>query len=177
MVPLGPFSTVSPRRRYVFGANLLLIMSSMSQDEPPYLPNGRPRRIHDHNMTFLDHRGNQAIMSWQNQSAEDKGLPPLWCWALYFINPDFNISLEVFDSAQFKRGLFKDAALSDFTGERFEFYYLPGATPEDCVAHYRAELEKRGTIWEDLERLDQALARRGQVQAQEDLHHFKGLPG
>jgi hypothetical protein len=73
---------------------------------------------------------------------------------LYFVNPDFNFSLEAFDGAQFKRGLFKDAALSDFTGERFEFYHLPGATPEDCVAHYRAELEKRGTIWEDLERLD-----------------------
>ena len=116
-------------------------------------------------------------MSWHNYSAEDRGIPPLWCWAFYFVNPGFNFSPEAFDGAQFKTGLFKDAFSADYRSERFEFYYLPGATPEDCVAHYRAELEKRGTIWEDLERLNQALARREQGQAQEDPHHLNGLPG
>lgn len=142
----------------------------MSQDELPRLPNnGRPRRIHHHNKTFLDHRGNQAVMSWHNHSAEDPGLPQLWCWAFYFVNPKF--SLDTFDGAQFKMGMFKDVAEAEFLFERMDFYLLPDATPEECVEHYRAELAKRGTVWEDLDRVQQA--KDGKVQ---ELR-LKGLPG
>lgn len=130
-----------------------------------------PRPIHDHNMPFLDHRGNHAIMSWHNNSAEDPGLPLLWCWAFYFVHPEFDFSLEGYDGAKFKRGLFANVAEAEFMKERFEFYYLPDATPEDCVEHYRAEMEKRGTVWEDLERLKQA--QDGYAQGS----HYKGLPG
>lgn len=109
-------------------------------------------------------------MSWQNNS-EDPGLPHLWCWVFYFVNPEFNFSLEAFDGAKFKRGLFKDVAEGDNLRERLEFYYLPDATPMDCVEHYRAEVEKRGTVWEDLERLKQAQDGRAQDSPR------KGLPG
>ena len=65
-------------------------------------------------------------------------------------------SLEAFDSAECKRALFKDALDADFLYERFEFYYLPGALPYYCVEYYRAEMEERGVVWEDLERLEKA---------------------
>ncbi|SPJ79173.1 uncharacterized protein FTOL_07564 [Fusarium torulosum] len=45
---------------------------------------------------------------------------------------------------------------------RYEFFFLPGATAEECHAHYIAEIKPRGTIWDSILRVTTAVERKEQ---------------
>lgn len=51
----------------------------------------------------------------------------------------------------------------------YEFYFLPGATDEECAAHYRQELAYRGTVWHQINKVNEALRARGEQAVSEIL--------
>lgn len=73
-------------------------------------------------------------------------LPSLASWVFYMVHPDVPLD---FDGRAFRSGL-EDGHALDLARDsnfRYEFFFLPGATAEECHAHYRGEMEARGTIW------------------------------
>ncbi|CAG9947534.1 unnamed protein product [Clonostachys rosea f. rosea IK726] len=60
-----------------------------------------------------------------------------------------------FDGCAFARGL-EDCRTIYYSGSfRYEFFFLPGATAGECVAHYRGELAARGTLWHQVREVTQ----------------------
>ncbi|CAH0003213.1 unnamed protein product [Clonostachys byssicola] len=70
------------------------------------------------------------------------------------VNPE---SPRDFDGQKFALGLEDSRNPYDNGGFRYEFFFLPGATAEECITHYRGELAARGTIWHQVRKVAQAL--------------------
>lgn len=112
------------------------------------------------NTTFTDHRGGSClIMPWRADV-----LSRLVPCVFYIVHPD--MTPEVFDGhtmvvvvEEYISGLPVDDRI------RFEFYFLPGATDEECTAHYRSELAYRGTVWHQIKKVDEALQATGKKKA------------
>lgn len=51
----------------------------------------------------------------------------------------------------------------------YEFFFLPGATVEECHAHYVAEVKSRGTIWDQIEKFKRAMELKGQEGGQQEI--------
>ncbi|SPJ79176.1 uncharacterized protein FTOL_07567 [Fusarium torulosum] len=103
-------------------------------------PSSRGWKLHQ--VTFQDHTGNHAIMAWGAE--EGQRIPPLASWAFYLVNRE---TPRDFNATAFKLNLEDGRDLYSAAGPRYEFFFLPGATPEQCVAHYRGEIAARGTMW------------------------------
>ncbi|KAH7146902.1 hypothetical protein B0J13DRAFT_442061 [Dactylonectria estremocensis] len=125
-------------------------------------PNGPPnivlppalQRINN-NLIFKDHTGKPALMSWWSGGSK-RSLPPLPSWVFYMIHPDVPHD---FDGCVFRDSLEQAHGLdSSYDREhRYEFFFLPGATAEECHAHYLKEMEARGTIWRQIRNVKKAV--------------------
>lgn len=120
-------------------------------------PNGLPS-IHwrwktsfNNNRVFNDHTGKPALMSWRGEW-DNLLLPPLVSWVFYMVHPSVPRD---FDGCVFQCGL-EDGRMVG-TGGRYEFFFLPGATVKECHAHYRGEMEARGTIWRQIRKVRRAM--------------------
>ncbi|KAJ4319635.1 hypothetical protein N0V84_006271 [Fusarium piperis] len=123
-------------------------------------PNGAPSvrlgpkgRIVSNNLIFKDHTSKPALMSW-NSTAAKCPLPPLSSWVYYMVHPDVPRD---FDGCALHDGLTDGS--SNYVDKRFryEFFFLPGATAEECHAHYRGEMEARGTLWRQVRKVERAM--------------------
>ncbi|KAK0649702.1 hypothetical protein B0T16DRAFT_389705 [Cercophora newfieldiana] len=98
-----------------------------------------------HKTPFAAHDGSPAAMASWNGLSET--LPYLYTFAFYITNPD--MTGDSFDSAAFyERCLLSGHYLEPF---RFDFYFLPNASIDDCKAHYMAEKAARGPITVQIE--------------------------
>ncbi|CAH0017913.1 unnamed protein product [Clonostachys rhizophaga] len=61
-----------------------------------------------------------------------------------------------FDGCTFSHGLEDCRMVYHMSSFRYEFFFLPGATAEECVAHCRGELAARGTMWHQVRKVTQA---------------------
>ncbi|KAF4950586.1 hypothetical protein FGADI_8100 [Fusarium gaditjirri] len=141
-------------------------------------PNGRPPTLGPaytpvpNNRAFTDHTGKPALMSWESRP-DQHALIPLSSWVFYMVHP--NVSRN-FDGCGFRDGLTRDSKLAD--NFRNEFFFLPGATAEECAAHFRGELQTRGTIWPQIRKVDRASKIKEQERGTEDERcspHVSGL--
>ncbi|CAG7563871.1 unnamed protein product [Fusarium equiseti] len=105
----------------------------------------------NHQITFKDHAGNQAIMSWHGLKTQR--LPTLSVWVIYMVNSKIP---QEFDTWKFQCTF--DHESEPYLGQsfRFEFFFLPNATPEECVAHYKKEIASRGTVWRQIRQVREA---------------------
>ncbi|KAL2788942.1 hypothetical protein BJX66DRAFT_339756 [Aspergillus keveii] len=89
-----------------------------------------------HVLPFQDHTGSTAYMVFNNR--ETSILPPLVSFSFYFTHPDACRNQEdlvaLHDSIE---------PVMDSFHARFDMYFLPGATEDDCVAHYYGEKATR----------------------------------
>lgn len=124
-----------------------------------------PSIVQNYSVTFNDHTGKPALMSW-TKSGNTSGLPFLSSWVFYMVNPD--VSREGFDGCAFQYGL--ENGRLHYTGGsfRYEFFFLPGATAAECVAHYRGELDARGTIWRQIRKVKTAMRKKKQNESGEE---------
>lgn len=104
-----------------------------------------------HTVPFTDHRGTTAYMVFQN--LECFPLPPLFSFAVYFTHPV--VTPENTDVS----GLFEEIKSCNPDGfdVRFDMYFLPSATHEDCMRHYRDEKATRKIIWTKCECLNSVI--------------------
>ncbi|KAH6953594.1 hypothetical protein DER45DRAFT_490669 [Fusarium avenaceum] len=105
-----------------------------------------------HQVTFQDHTGNPAIMAWGAELAQH--IPPLASWAFYLVNRETPLD---FNATTFKCNFECGKDLYSGAGPRYEFFFLPDATPEQCIAHYRGEMAARGTMWRHVRQMKMAL--------------------
>ncbi|KAJ4141995.1 hypothetical protein NW754_014785 [Fusarium falciforme] len=123
-------------------------------------PNGPPDiklppkyRIVYNNRIFNDHTGAPALMSWESPGVQ-RSLPPLASWIFYMTHPDVPRD---FDGSLFYSSLELDHQLCRGGSFRYEFFFLPGATAEECLTHFRGEMEVRGTIWRQISKVNEAM--------------------
>lgn len=62
-----------------------------------------------------------------------------------------------FDGSLFYGSLEMDHQLCRGGSFRYEFFFLPGATAEECRTHFRGEMEVRGTIWRQISKVKEAM--------------------
>jgi hypothetical protein len=142
------------------------------------LPKGIPldqlrpksRRLKTHTLPFTDHTGSEAFMVFHNDiKTERSQLPPLFPFVVYFTHPDATLSPASPKTANVS-GLL-NAISMDFHF-RFDLYFLPGASKDDCKAHYLAERATRPdyeAVYNNLQtRAWQASARRGNPRSNND---------
>ncbi|KAL2855432.1 hypothetical protein BJY01DRAFT_204129 [Aspergillus pseudoustus] len=92
-----------------------------------------------HTIPFEDHTGQTAYMVFRN--AASIPLPPLFAFAVYFTHP------RATPKSANMQSLCEAITppLPSFRHIRFDMYFLPDATTEDCVAHYTVEKKVRGS--------------------------------
>ena len=91
-----------------------------------------------HTIPFIDHRSKTAYMVFEN--LEPFPLPPLYSFAIYFTHP-----VATPDMVGFFQQLMSEYGDSDDFAIRLDIYFLPSATYEDCISHYRNEKATRGS--------------------------------
>lgn len=112
------------------------------------------------NVVFSDHTGKPALMSWSGHG-EGNNLPPLSSWVFYMVHPDVTPD---FDGVKFQEELDNAQDMHRGSNFRFEFSFLPGATVEECHAHYLGEMKARGTIWRQIRKVKKIMVpRREQI--------------
>jgi hypothetical protein len=91
---------------------------------------------------FLDHTGNAAISAYHGHSPTPGApiLPPLWSFHYYITFGATPSTSPILPSALIKAT--KSPLLEPYPF-RLDIYFLPGASTEDCMAHYRAERASR----------------------------------
>ncbi|EEU41641.1 uncharacterized protein NECHADRAFT_87919 [Fusarium vanettenii 77-13-4] len=107
----------------------------------------------NHNVIFNDHTGNPSLMSWYGLENRPN-LPHLPSWIFYMVNPEIPRD---FDGCTFVFGFESNRLLYCAGGFRYEFFFLPGATAQECIAHYRGEMAARGTMWCQVRKVKMAL--------------------
>lgn len=120
---------------------------------PPQIRLGPARLVVSNNRIFNDHTGKPALMSWESSGVKNP-LPPLASWVFYMVHPDVPRD---FDGCVFQNGLEDGNTLGKGGRFRYEFFFLPGATTEECHAHYLGELKARGTIWRHTRKVKRAM--------------------
>ncbi|KAJ3458030.1 hypothetical protein MRS44_012139 [Fusarium solani] len=123
------------------------------QKVPPDIKLRPAYRIVYNNRIFNDHTGRPALMSWESPGVQ-RSLPPLASWIFYMTHPDVPRD---FDGSLFYSSLEQDHQLCRGGSFRYEFFFLPGATAEECRAHFRGEMEVRGTIWRQISKVKEAM--------------------
>ncbi|RJE20506.1 hypothetical protein PHISCL_07147 [Aspergillus sclerotialis] len=113
----------------------------ITDSEDGYDPSisGKARAVKVHIIPFIDHRSKTAYMVFDN--LVENPLPPLYSFAIYFTHPAATPDLEGFyDAVAWE----ECGGGSDFA-VRFDMYFLPSATHEDCISHYSTEKATRGS--------------------------------
>ncbi|KAL2871339.1 uncharacterized protein BJX67DRAFT_377118 [Aspergillus lucknowensis] len=112
------------------------------RDPDELLPVGPRWRSADMNrIPFADHTGKTAYMVFE--SWKSIPLPPLFSFSVYFTH--VNATPENTDMEALHRDLSpRELDL------RFDMYFLPGATIDDCIAHYNGEKAARGSYKEQI---------------------------
>ncbi|KAL4779998.1 hypothetical protein BJX76DRAFT_62377 [Aspergillus varians] len=106
---------------------------SDSDDDKPDESNGVSKYPESHPIPFTDHSGKTAHMVF------DSGpLPPLFSFAIYFTHP--NATPANTDMKSLARDLTPENYFI-----RHDMYFLPGASPDDCITHYENEKTTRGS--------------------------------
>ncbi|EEU44519.1 uncharacterized protein NECHADRAFT_85151 [Fusarium vanettenii 77-13-4] len=133
-------------------------------------PNGPPDiklrpayRIVYNNRIFKDHTGAPALMSWNSHEVL-RSLPPLASWIFYMTHPDVPRD---FDGHLLYSDLEYDHQLCRGGEFRYEFFFLPGATVEECHAHFLGEMKARGTIWRQIRKVKRVMKQKKQEQGEE----------
>ncbi|RGP75766.1 hypothetical protein FSPOR_564 [Fusarium sporotrichioides] len=131
-------------------------------------PNGPPKIylppkyiVTPNNRVFADHNGKPALMSWEIL-AGNCPLPPLASWVFYIVHPH---APSDFDGCAFFNKLV-GGAYDNRGFFRYKFFFLPGATAEECHAHYVAEIKSRGTIWDQITKVKTAMELKGKESAE-----------
>jgi hypothetical protein len=102
-----------------------------------------------HLIPFTDHRGNPARVVFRGLASQPL-LPQLFMFAVYFTHVDATPeSLDIGGLMEAVR--FSKAYPPEF---RLEAYFLPGASDDDCIAHYRREKAARGTYDAHIDAVD-----------------------
>ncbi|CAJ0551538.1 Ff.00g114680.m01.CDS01 [Fusarium sp. VM40] len=91
-------------------------------------------------------------MAWGAELAQR--IPPLASWTFYLVNCE---TPRDFNATAFKFNLEYGKDLYSGAGPRYNFFFLPGATPEQCIAHYRGEIAARGTRWRQVRQVRMAI--------------------
>ena len=93
-----------------------------------------------HVIPFKDHAGQPALAVFEGTSP----LPFLYSFSFYFthpgVSPDISHAAELYKTLT--RGPLYDSNDVEY---RLDLYFLPNASQDDCIAHYRAEKDARGT--------------------------------
>ncbi|RSL60647.1 hypothetical protein CEP54_006631 [Fusarium duplospermum] len=128
------------------------------------------------NVIFKDHTGAQALMSWPNWPTwgPKYSLPPLASWIFYMTHPDVPRD---FDGSLLYSRLEYDHQLGRGGHFRYEFFFLPGATVEQCHAHYLGEMEARGTIWRQIRKVERAVRLKKEENGEDTEDNFDQEPG
>ncbi|KAJ4187895.1 hypothetical protein NW767_012170 [Fusarium falciforme] len=134
---------------------------------PPKVRLGPKGHSISNNHVFNDHTGKPALMSWESISVKSP-LPPLASWVYYIVHPD---APRDFDGCAFHDGLTDGSSLGRGGRFRYEFFFLPGATAEECVVHFRGELKARGTIWRQIRKVERAIKLKKQESGQQEEHN------
>lgn len=126
----------------LLGPPVLLVDDYDSKDEhdPHFQAN-----LRCHIVPFTDHTGKTAYMVFEN--LESIPLPPLFSFSIYFTfvnaTPDHAAMENFYREFAFEYGE------SGFA--RFDIYFLPGASHEDCVSHYLGEKAVRGSYMKQVQ--------------------------
>lgn len=121
------------------------------------------------NVIFSDHTGKPALMSWTSYE-EGNNLPPLSSWVFYMVHPDVTPD---FDGVKFQQELDDGENMHRDSNFRFEFFFLPDATVEECHAHYLGEMKARGTIWRQIRKLKKIMVPRRE-QMKKEIRELEG---
>ncbi|KAG8352758.1 hypothetical protein FVEN_g9120 [Fusarium venenatum] len=116
-----------------------------------------------HNNFFNDHTGKQVLMSCDCCKA-DGPIPPLASWVYYTVHPDV---LQEFDGCAL-HGSLASRSIERGGPFRYEFFFLPEATAEECHAHYSGEMKARGTIWRQIRKVNRAVKLKKQESGKEE---------
>lgn len=141
-----------------------------------------------HTKSFTDHAGQPAQMVWWGHP--NVSLPQLLVAVFYFVHPDFDgnsIDPVVFNKAVF--GASNELVLQVrleltlfgvtnilISQVRLELFFVPGATAQDCVDHFHAELAARGHISQQIEEVHR-VNQGGQARTEPSHDNGQTLPG
>lgn len=99
-----------------------------------------PHVVRNYAIPFKDHAGQPALSVFRSTTP----LPFLYSFSVYFTHPD--ASPDTSHAEELYRTLISGPHYQTNSVEfRLDFYFLPGASQDDCIAHYRAEKDARGT--------------------------------
>ncbi|KAG8674240.1 hypothetical protein FPOAC2_00228 [Fusarium poae] len=102
-------------------------------------------------------------MSWDCWK-EDGQIPPLASWVYYMVHPDVP---QEFDGCALHDRL-TNGDIERGGPFRYEFFFLPGATMEECHAHYLGEMKARGTIWRQIRKVNKAVKLKKEENGEEE---------
>ncbi|KAJ4110266.1 hypothetical protein NW768_012026 [Fusarium equiseti] len=95
-----------------------------------------------------DRAGRPARILWLRKPTEL--LLPLASICFYFVHPNLNL-----DDFSFQK--FRDDVLHNANEQlRADIFFIPGGTDDDCVEHYRREVESRGDVLEQIRDVQEA---------------------
>jgi hypothetical protein len=93
-----------------------------------------------HVIPFEDHAGQPALTVSESTSP----LPFLYSFSFYLTHPD--ASPDTSHATELYKTLTRGPLYDSNDVEyRLDLYFLPNASQDDCIAHYRAEKDARGT--------------------------------
>lgn len=101
-----------------------------------------PRIVRSYVNPFRDHAGKPALTVFESESP----LPFLYSFSIYFTHPD--TSPDNCHAAELYRTITQASRYDTNDVEfRLDLYFIPGASQEDCMKHYRTEKSARGSFW------------------------------
>lgn len=107
-----------------------------------------PRVRRTHVIPFDDHAGQRALTVFESSSP----LPFLYSYSFYFTHrdasPDTSHAQELYQAIT-QGPLYE----SNDVEYRLDLHFLPAASQDDCIAHYRAEKAARGTFQAQIDAL------------------------
>ncbi|TLD14979.1 hypothetical protein PspLS_10878 [Pyricularia sp. CBS 133598] len=115
----------------------------------------RIRRSKTHVVPFQDHAGNPALSTFH--ADESCQLPYLYSYCIYFTHPD--VRPDAPDSTDAARRLYETIVMENPPLNpydclfRIDMYFIPNGNRDDCMRHYRAERDARGSYTAQVEAL------------------------
>ncbi|KAI6372682.1 hypothetical protein MCOR25_003647 [Pyricularia grisea] len=119
-----------------------------------------PRPCTTYVIPFQDHAGNPALSTFEGELACP--LPYLYSYCIYFTHPD--VRPDTPDSTGAARGLYEEIVIENAPFNpcdcrfRIDMYFLPNGTHDDCMLHYRAERDARGSYTTQVEAFERGAA-------------------
>uniref|UniRef100_L7JN94 Uncharacterized protein n=1 Tax=Pyricularia oryzae (strain P131) TaxID=1143193 RepID=L7JN94_PYRO1 len=120
----------------------------------------RIRRSKTHVVPFQDHAGQPALSTFN--ADESCPLPYLYSYCIYFTHP--NVRPDVPHSADAVRRLYETIVIENAPFNpcdclfRLDMYFLPNGNRDECMRHYRAERDARGSYMVQVEAVESSAA-------------------